>query len=77
MNNALIPSTITELVAYASNDYDNQWIFLSGKPASGHGLLYYFWLGFTKSSAFAAYVENSNPNGELWMHNTIDNGNMP
>ncbi len=76
MNSALVPTTITELVQYASEDYDNKWVFLSGKPASGHGMLYYLWYGFSKSASFAAYVENTNPNGELWMHNSIYN-NMP
>jgi len=73
MNTALVPTTVAEVILYASEDYDNKWIFLSGKPATGHGMLYYFWYGFTKSSAVASAIENANPNGELWMHNLIYN----
>ncbi len=76
MNNALVPATVTELILYISEEYDNKWIFLSGKPASGHGMLYYFWLGFTNSTIIASTMENNNLNGALWMHNRIYN-NMP
>ncbi len=73
MNNALVPTTLTELATYVSRDYQNKWVFLSGKPATGHGTLYYFWYYFTQSSAIATAMENTYPNGMLWMNNFIDN----
>jgi hypothetical protein len=73
MNNALVPTTTTEMISYISSDYDNRWIFLSGKPATGHGMLYRFWMGFTLDASVASSMENLYPNGAFWMHNSIYN----
>jgi hypothetical protein len=82
MNNALDVINTTLLIQYMSGKYDNKWMFLSGDGAGqpnkymGHGMLWWFWRGFTNSSATATAIVSTQPNGALFMHQEIYN-NMP
>ena len=78
MNNALTPTTLTELVSYIGVDYDNKWIFLSGDASGqpnqvmGHGMFYWLlYYAFGESAATGMVIMF--PNGALWMHNNIYN----
>ena len=74
MNNAIIVVTYADMVLYSGVDYENKWIYLSGEGIGpqylGHGWMY--WLFYVMGGpAAAAAAAASNPNGALWMHNTI------
>jgi hypothetical protein len=77
VNNALVPTTLIELGAYVTAEYDNKWIFLSGDAAGqpnqvmGHGMVYWLFYYAFGSSTAAGLAAASLPNGALWMHNSI------